>query len=101
MQPSVVNDNRLNVPILSVNNLTVIRSDNIVLKDINLKVCKGEFIGLVGPNGSGKSTLLLSILGVLRAQKGSVEIYGQHPFQDQLLEGLVGFLKQHQTYLVM
>jgi zinc transport system ATP-binding protein len=93
MQPSVVNDNRLNVPILSVDNLTVIRSGNIVLKDINLKVCKGEFIGLVGPNGSGKSTLLLSILGVLRAQKGSVEIYGRPPFSRSTI-GRIGWVSQ-------
>jgi len=93
MQPSVVNDDRLNVPILSVDNLTVIRSGNIVLKDINLKVCKGEFIGLVGPNGSGKSTLLLSILGVLRAQKGYVEIYGQPPFSRSTI-GRIGWVSQ-------
>ena len=66
-------------PILEVNNLSVIRSGEIVLKDVDLTVHKGEFIGLVGPNGSGKSTLLLSILGVLKPHKGSVSIYGGVP----------------------
>ena len=37
---------------------------NFILKDINLKVDKGEFISIMGPSGSGKSTLL-NIIGML------------------------------------
>ena len=55
-------------PILNVENLTVSRSGKVVIKEINLTVNKGEFVGIVGPNGSGKSTLLLAILGILKAQ---------------------------------
>ena len=61
--------------VLEVKDLSVTRSGKLVLKDINLEIRTGEFVGLVGPNGSGKSTLMLSILGVLNAQKGSVSIY--------------------------
>ena len=60
--------------VLEVKDLSVTRSGKLVLKDINLEIKTGEFVGLVGPNGSGKSTLMLSILGVLKAQKGSVMI---------------------------
>lgn len=38
--------------------------DNIILKDINFCVKKGEFVSIVGPSGSGKSTLL-NIIGAL------------------------------------
>jgi zinc transport system ATP-binding protein len=93
MQSTPVNDVRLDEPILVVNDLTVSRSDKVVLKDVNLKVCKGEFVGLVGPNGSGKSTLLLSILGVLKIQKGSVKIYGQQPFSRASI-GRIGWVSQ-------
>ena len=65
--------------VLEVKDLSVTRSGKLVLEDINLEIKSGEFVGLVGPNGSGKSTLMLSILGILKAQKGSVRIYGSPP----------------------
>ena len=34
-----------------------------ILKHFNLKVKKGEFVGIIGPSGAGKSTLLMSIAG--------------------------------------
>jgi putative ABC transport system ATP-binding protein len=48
-----------------------------VLKDINLQVGQGEFIGLVGPSGSGKSTLLNMITGIDRPTSGDVLVAGQ------------------------
>jgi putative ABC transport system ATP-binding protein len=48
-----------------------------VLKDVNLKVREGEFIGLVGPSGSGKSTLLNMITGIDRPSSGDVWVAGQ------------------------
>ncbi|MBN1975986.1 MAG: ATP-binding cassette domain-containing protein, partial [Anaerolineae bacterium] len=37
-----------------------------VLKEVNLRVREGEFVGVVGPSGSGKSTLLNMITGIDR-----------------------------------
>ena len=64
-------------PVLRTKNLSVRRSGNQILSDVNLSINSGEFVGIVGPNGSGKSTLLLTILGVLKSSKGTVEIYGK------------------------
>jgi putative ABC transport system ATP-binding protein len=47
-----------------------------VLKDITLKVRKGEFISVVGPSGSGKSTLLNMITGIDRPTEGEVYVGG-------------------------
>jgi polar amino acid transport system ATP-binding protein len=48
-------------PILETRNLTKIYGENIVFKDINLKVEEGETIVVIGPSGTGKSTLLRCI----------------------------------------
>lgn len=48
-----------------------------VLEDINFKVTKGEFLGLVGPNGSGKTTLMKIILGLQKNYEGEVRIFNE------------------------
>lgn len=45
-----------------------------ILHGINMKVNRGEVIGLIGQNGSGKSTLFNSVLGLLKFSEGSVLI---------------------------
>lgn len=47
------------------------------VSDINLEIKRGEFLGIIGPNGSGKTTLLKIILGLLKPQKGEVQLFGQ------------------------
>ena len=79
--------------VLDVKDLSVSRSGKLVLEDINLKIKSGEFVGIVGPNGSGKSTLMLSILGILKAQNGSVSIYGSPPMSRTLI-GKIGWVSQ-------
>ncbi len=43
-----------------------------VLKDINLSLHPGEFVGIIGPNGAGKTTLLRCISGYLKPSQGQV-----------------------------
>jgi len=50
-----------------------------VVEDVDLEVRAGEFVALVGPNGSGKSTLLRLLLGLLRPDRGRVELLGAVP----------------------
>ena len=47
------------------------------IKEVSLKVRRGEVLGLVGANGAGKSTLLQLISGVLRPTTGSVNVVGR------------------------
>ena len=48
-----------------------------ILKDVALKIRRGEAIGLVGPSGSGKSTLLMTLAGLERPDSGRVVVAGQ------------------------
>lgn len=84
--------------ILSVRNLSVMRSGDEVLEGISVEIRKSEFVGLVGPNGSGKTTLILAILGVLKPSKGDVFVYGHEPACKHNL-GMVGWVPQAATQL--
>ena len=47
------------------------------LKDINLTIEKGEFVGIMGPSGSGKTTLIKILAGILNKNDGEVTISGK------------------------
>lgn len=49
-------------------------SDVEVLQDVSFSLSEGDFLGIVGPNGAGKTTLLKLLLGLLKPQKGKVNI---------------------------
>ena len=48
-----------------------------ILRDISLKVNKGEIVGLLGPNGAGKTTCFYIIMGLLSADYGSIYLNGK------------------------
>ena len=52
-------------------------SDQESLKEINLEIAKGDFIGLIGPSGAGKTTLVDMILGFLKPSSGILKLNGQ------------------------
>jgi Fe-S cluster assembly ATP-binding protein len=52
-----------NYPLLEVKNLYVSIADNKILKNLNLKINKGEIHAIMGPNGSGKSTFSKVLAG--------------------------------------
>src|SRR5215213_4605145 len=52
------------------------------LDGLDLEVRAGEVHGFLGPNGSGKSTTIRVLLGLLRADAGSVRLLGGDPWRD-------------------
>ncbi len=59
---------------VKMKNLTLGYKKEIILKDIDLKIKKGEFVGIIGPSGAGKSTLLMSITGGIKVFNGKFEV---------------------------
>lgn len=54
----------------------------LALDNVSLDVPTGSVFGLIGENGAGKSTLIKHILGLLRAQQGTVRVFGKDPVDD-------------------
>lgn len=65
------------------------------VQDLDLDVPAGCIFGLVGPSGSGKTTIVRLVLGLLRAQAGTLEVFGMPPAEFGSNEReRIGFLPQ-------
>lgn len=69
------------------------------LKDINLKIGDGEFIGIIGHTGSGKSTLMQHMNGLMKATSGNIYFNGQDIYDQDFdlreLRSRVGLVFQY------
>lgn len=69
------------------------------LRDVNLEIQDGEFIGLIGHTGSGKSTLIQHLNGLLRATSGQIYYNEQNIYDDKYrmidLRSQVGLVFQY------
>ncbi|XP_021772789.1 ABC transporter F family member 5-like [Chenopodium quinoa] len=63
--------------VLTINNLQFGYGDNVLFRNANLTIQRGEKIAIIGPNGCGKSTLLKLIMGLEKPTAGEV-ILGEH-----------------------
>src|SRR5260221_5741454 len=61
--------------IIEVKGLSFSYGDHKILEDINLNLHPGDYLGLIGPNGGGKTTLVKLMLGLLKPDKGEVNIF--------------------------
>lgn len=62
---------------LLVQNISKSYDKKPILRDINLKLQKGEAVGLFGPNGAGKTTLFSVIIGLIKTDLGQIVLNGQ------------------------
>jgi ABC-2 type transport system ATP-binding protein len=67
---------------------------------VDLAVGEGEVRGLLGANGAGKTTLLRMLLGLVRPDGGTIELFGRTPANsDELvLDGVSGFVEDPSFY---
>ncbi len=65
------------------------------LDGVSLSVTRGGVHGLVGANGAGKTTLIKHVLGLLRAQNGSVRVFGLDPVAEPVaVLSRIGYLSE-------
>lgn len=64
--------------IIEARNLTKKYNSFFAVKNLNLKIRKGEVFGFLGPNGAGKTTSIKMITGILKPTKGEILINGEN-----------------------
>ncbi|MEM7206941.1 MAG: ABC transporter ATP-binding protein [Pseudomonadota bacterium] len=81
---------------LSLSNISIIRGETPIAKNLSLELIKGQVNAILGPNGVGKSTLLKAIFGEVELAGGRV-VYGETQLQDVALQtwrAPIGYMPQ-------
>jgi ABC-2 type transport system ATP-binding protein len=69
-------------PVISVHGLVKTFGRVRALDELDLEVARGDVHGFLGPNGAGKSTTIRSLLGLLRTDSGSAQVFGLDPWRE-------------------
>ncbi|ALR11087.1 ABC transporter ATP-binding protein [Mycobacteroides saopaulense] len=78
---------------VEIRGLTKSFGKNRALDGLDLSVAHGEVAGFLGPNGAGKSTTIRVLLGLLRAEAGTVQLFGGDPWVNAVeLHRLIGYV---------
>ncbi len=64
------------------------------LRDVTVRVRRGEALMLIGPNGAGKSTLIRILLGLVRPDQGAIAIDGSRVTVDREFKSRLGYLPE-------
>ena len=64
--------------VLAVHHLGKGYRGRMVVQDVSLSVRRGEAVGLLGPNGAGKTTVFYMITGLVKPDKGEIELDGHN-----------------------
>jgi ABC-2 type transport system ATP-binding protein len=82
-------------PVIQVSEVTRCFGATTALSSVSLSVTRGVVHGLVGPNGAGKTTLIKHVLGLLRAESGTVRVFGLDPVADPVaVLSRIGYLAE-------
>jgi ABC-2 type transport system ATP-binding protein len=81
--------------VVEVNDLSRAFGNKDALDRVSFRADVGQVYGLVGANGAGKTTLIRHLLGLLRAQSGSVRVFGLDPVREPVsVLRRVGYLSE-------
>lgn len=96
----MTNTDDLKTPAIEASNLTKVygsgHTEVVAMKDVSLRVARGEVVALLGPSGAGKSTLLTAIGLINPPSAGRIVINGVHVFEaDRAQVDLRVFRRKH------
>src|SRR5436309_3408128 len=93
--PDVEWDSTVSESVIEISDLTRRFGAKTALASVSLSLPRGAVYGLVGANGAGKTTLIKHILGLLRAESGSVRVFGLDPVVDPVgVLSRIGYLSE-------
>lgn len=79
--------------IIEINHLTKDYGNGKGVFDVTFSLQKGEVLGFLGPNGAGKTTTIRQLLGFMKPDKGSCNIYGKDCFRNaEAIQKNLGYL---------
>src|SRR5438270_7544999 len=85
----------MNEPVIVVSGLSRRFGAKTALAHVSLSVPRGVVFGMVGANGAGKTTLIKHVLGLLKAQTGSVRVFGLDPVKEPVsVLSRIGYLSE-------
>ena len=87
---------RLEPAVFEVEHLTYRVGDQVILKDVSLKVLQGEYCAVIGPNGGGKTTLVRLLLGLQKPASGTIRLFGE-PQKQFRRWAQIGYVPQQVT----
>src|SRR3954466_6712767 len=85
-------------PLIELCNVSVMRGEQVVIRDMNLRIEVGEHVAILGPNGCGKSTLVRTLAREfypLQRPGSSMRLFGQEIWNVFELWSLLGIVSNH------
>jgi ABC-type Mn2+/Zn2+ transport system ATPase subunit len=79
--------------VICFENVFVKYQNIIALRNINVNIYQGDYIGIFGPNGSGKTTFLKTIIGLVKPDNGTVTVLGSENIKK--VRSNVGYVPQN------
>ncbi|MEO7070470.1 MAG: alpha/beta fold hydrolase [Nostocoides sp.] len=94
-----VREDLAEVPLVVDNLVKTFKDGHRAVNDVSWRAERGQVVGLLGPNGAGKTTTMRMLLGLIRADSGTVHVLGQPVTAGSAVLGRVGALVEGPGFL--
>ena len=84
--------------VIKMNGVTKRYGQVTALDGVSVELAENQIHGLLGRNGAGKTTVMQILTGQAFETSGTVEVFGQHPYENAAVLNRVCFIKESQRY---